>query len=76
MSILDKLEAKRHEMQMSNRAFAQYLGISHVQWLATKAGTERFGQKLARGVAAKFPDLATEAALAVVAPETRAALGA
>lgn len=73
MTITEKLDAKRIELGMSHRAFADYLDISVAQWFDTKVGKERMGQKLARGVAKRFPELANEAALAIVDIELREA---
>jgi transposase len=72
-NIISKLEAKRTDLGMSYRAFAAALGVSVVHYLDTIKGRERFGQALARGVARRFPELASEAALAIVDAELQEA---
>ena len=72
MNIIEKLEDRRISLGMSNRQFATHLGVSDAQWSDTRNGKERFGQKLARGVALRFKDLAQEAAMAVVSEEIEA----
>lgn len=67
--IMTELEKRRDALGMSQREFAAHLDVSDAQYSDTRRGVERFGQKLARGVARRFPDLARVAALAVISEE-------
>lgn len=58
--LIEKQEASAHPWTgepVSNRVFAERLGISRQAWEQLKAGKIRPGPRTLRGVMAAFPDL-------------------
>jgi transcriptional regulator with XRE-family HTH domain len=55
--LIEKLEAKRKELQLSDAAFARRLGVSRPLWTAVREGKRSVGMALLRGAARAFPDL-------------------
>jgi transcriptional regulator with XRE-family HTH domain len=55
--LVEKLEAKRKELNLSDADFARLLGISRPLWSATRSGNRAVSIALLRGVAQAFPEV-------------------
>jgi transcriptional regulator with XRE-family HTH domain len=55
--LIDLLETKRKELNLSDAAFARRLGVSRPLWIATREGKRSVGMTLLQGTARAFPDL-------------------
>ena len=54
----------------SDRDIARRLGVSRATWNFARAGKRRLSLKILRGIVKGFPELATPAMMAVLAPGT------
>lgn len=57
----ERLIARQRELGLSDREFAQLLGVPRSTWQLTRAGRKRVGPRIARAIIKAFPDLAPEA---------------
>jgi hypothetical protein len=55
--LVEKLEAKRRELNLADAGFARLLGISRPLWSATRSGKRAASIALLRGVARAFPEM-------------------
>lgn len=55
--LIKELDAKRHELGMSDTEFAHKLGVSKATWSFTKSGQYMIGDKIAGSIALHFPEL-------------------
>lgn len=61
MKLLDKIIAKQRQRGLSDRQFAELLGVPRSTWQLTRSGTVAMGPRVARAAHRTFPDLAADA---------------
>lgn len=57
MNLLDQLIQKQTELELSNRAFARRLRISHGMWIETRKGVYPIRFQVLAAAAREFPSL-------------------
>lgn len=55
--LIDKLIEKQRQEGLSDRLFAQKLGVSRQLWQFTRTGRTRIGERVCRGALRAYPDL-------------------
>jgi len=61
--LLDSLKTKQQELGLSDREFAERLGVPRVTWTCTRLGHKRIGETMLAAVARAFPELDREVLL-------------
>lgn len=55
--LLDSLKRKQQELGLSDREFAERLGVPRVTWTCTRLGYKRIGETMLVAAARAFPEL-------------------
>ena len=63
--LLDSLKTKQQELGLSDREFAEKLGVPRVTWTCTRLGYKRIGETILVAVVRAFPELEREVLLFV-----------
>lgn len=72
--LLEMLKAKQQDQGLTDKAFANQLGVPRSTWTHARLGTKPLGRRIALAAAEAYPDLVPAAAIFLapfVEPRTR-----
>lgn len=74
LDLIQLMEARALEEQLSGAEFARRIGVNHALWSRVRRGLERFGVDACARIVAAYPDLRAPAAQYLTASYRRPAL--